>query len=55
MDIPFVFFGVVLALPFTLQRILRQKKNHENSNNLPCKKKKKKIFQKNPLKETQNP
>jgi hypothetical protein len=34
-----------MAMPFTLKRILRQKKNYENSNISPCKNI---IFFKNP-------
>jgi hypothetical protein len=37
-----------MALPFTLKRILRLKKNYENSNISPCQN----IIFKNPLKET---
>jgi hypothetical protein len=37
-----------VALPFTVKSILRQKKNYENSNILPCKN----IISKNPQKET---
>jgi hypothetical protein len=39
----------IVALPFTLKRILRQKKNYGNSNISPCKNI---ILKKNPLKET---
>jgi hypothetical protein len=38
-----------VALPFTLNNILRQKKNYGNSNISPCKKYN---LKKNPLKET---
>jgi hypothetical protein len=38
-----------MALPFTLERTLRQTKNYENSNILPCKNI---IVKKNPLIET---
>jgi len=41
----------ILALPFTLKSILRQKKNYENSNISP---RKNIIFQNNPLKETKS-
>jgi len=43
------FQCVTMALPFTWNNILRQKKNHGNSNISPCKNV---IFKKNPLKET---
>jgi hypothetical protein len=42
----------MMALPFTLKSILRQKKNYGNSNISPCKNI---IFKKNPLKENQKP
>jgi hypothetical protein len=40
-----------VALPFTLKSILRQKKNHGNSNIAPCKN----IILKNSCKRNQNP
>jgi hypothetical protein len=41
----------IVALPFTLKGILRQKNNYENSNISPCKN----IFFKKSSKESQNP
>jgi hypothetical protein len=41
-----------VALPFTLKRILRQKKNYGNSNISPCKNI---IFKKKSFKRNQNP
>jgi hypothetical protein len=41
----------IVALPFTLERILRQKKSYKNSNISPCKN----IIFKKPSKRNQNP
>jgi hypothetical protein len=41
-----------MALPFTLKSLLRLKKTYKKSNISPCKNI---IFEKNPLKENQNP
>jgi hypothetical protein len=41
----------IVALPFTLKNILRQKRNYGNSNISPCKK----YNLQNPLKRNQNP
>jgi hypothetical protein len=45
------FYHIVVALPFTLKSILRQKKNYGNSNISPCKN----IILKKSSKRNQNP
>jgi hypothetical protein len=45
------FYHTVVALPFTLKSILRQKKNYGNSNISPCKN----IILKKSSKRNQNP